>query len=115
MPLHDFAQIPIEQMNPAFARQVIHGEKMTIAFLRIAKGALVPEHQHPNEQICLMQEGKLLFVVGGEEHVIGPGHALRIPPDVPHRVEALEDTVAYDIFAERREDWIRGDDAYLRK
>jgi hypothetical protein len=30
-------------------------------------------------------------------------------------VIALEDTVALDLFAPRREDWIRGDDAYLRR
>jgi hypothetical protein len=30
-------------------------------------------------------------------------------------VVALEDTVVVDIFTPRREDWIRGDDAYLRK
>jgi hypothetical protein len=30
-------------------------------------------------------------------------------------VEALEDTVALDIFTPAREDWIRGDDAYLRR
>ena len=33
----------------------------------------------------------------------------------PHQVIALEDTVALDLFAPRREDWIRGDDAYLRR
>jgi hypothetical protein len=30
-------------------------------------------------------------------------------------VEALEDTVAVDVFSPVREDWIRGDDAYLRR
>jgi hypothetical protein len=30
-------------------------------------------------------------------------------------VEALEDTVVLDIFTPAREDWIRGDDAYLRR
>jgi len=34
---------------------------------------------------------------------------------VPHSVEALEDCVALDLFSPRREDWLRGDDAYLRK
>jgi hypothetical protein len=28
---------------------------------------------------------------------------------------ALEDTVVTDVFAPRREDWIAGDDAYLRR
>jgi hypothetical protein len=30
-------------------------------------------------------------------------------------VEALEDSLATDLFTPAREDWIRGDDAYLRK
>jgi quercetin dioxygenase-like cupin family protein len=33
---------------------------------------------------------------------------------VPHGVEALEDSVVVDVFSPAREDWIRGDDAYLR-
>jgi quercetin dioxygenase-like cupin family protein len=39
---------------------------------------------------------------------------LCIPPNVPHSVESLEDCVAVDIFSPVREDWVRGDDAYLR-
>jgi hypothetical protein len=38
-----------------------------------------------------------------------------IPPHLPHRVEALEETLATDLFTPGREDWLRGDDAYLRK
>jgi hypothetical protein len=30
-------------------------------------------------------------------------------------VEALEDTIVIDVFAPVREDWVRGDDAYLRR
>jgi hypothetical protein len=33
---------------------------------------------------------------------------------VPHSAVALEDTVAVDVFSPLRQDWIRGDDAYLR-
>jgi len=43
------------------------------------------------------------------------GEALRIPPNAPHMVEAMEDCIVTDLFAPRREDWISGDDSYLRK
>jgi quercetin dioxygenase-like cupin family protein len=46
---------------------------------------------------------------------LGAGQSVTIPPDVPHSVVAIEDTVVVDVFAPRRDDWIRGDDAYLRK
>ena len=42
------------------------------------------------------------------------GEILCIPPHVPHEVIALEDSVALDIFNPPRQDWIDGDDAYLR-
>ena len=46
---------------------------------------------------------------------MNPGEVLRIPPNVPHSAEALEDCVGVDLFSPVREDWRSGDDAYLRR
>jgi quercetin dioxygenase-like cupin family protein len=107
--------VPTEQMNPDLARQVIHAERVTIARLYLRKGAVVPRHSHANEQITLLQEGRLRFQFDDAEFTIEGGEAMPIPPAAPHLVEALADSVALDIFAPVREDWIRGDDAYLRR
>ena len=107
--------VPSEQMNPLVARQTIHSDTMTIARLSLKKGCLVPTHRHANEQISFVQAGRLRFVLDGEEQIVEAGQILRIPPHVPHSAEALEDSIAMDVFSPRREDWIRGDDAYLRK
>ena len=114
MQLYEWNQVEKEQMNPSFARQVIHGETMTVARVYLKKGCLVPQHSHVNEQISMLEQGSLRFVIGGEETVVKAGEVLRIPPHVPHSAEALEDSVAVDLFSPIREDWIRGDDAYLR-
>jgi quercetin dioxygenase-like cupin family protein len=102
-------------MNPLVGRKVIHAESMTLARITLRKYAMVPAHSHPNEQITVLQEGKLKFTIAGEERVLNAGEMLQIPPDAPHSVEALEDSVALDLFSPVREDWIRGDDAYLRR
>ena len=34
--------------------------------------------------------------------------------DGPAKVEAIEDSVVLDVFSPVRDDWVRGDDAYLR-
>ena len=112
---YEWDRVEKEQLNPQFARQVIHGDSMTVARVYLAKGCVVPEHNHVNEQICMMERGEARFVIGGKEIVVKGGDVLRIPPGVPHAVEALEDMVAVDLFSPRREDWIRGDDAYLRR
>ena len=112
--VYNWSQIPEEQMNAMLSRQVVHGETMTVARLKITKGAIVPLHQHVNEQITMLERGKLRFRIGGEERILNAGETLDIPPNAPHMVEALEDSVATDLFSPVREDWIRGEDAYLR-
>ena len=93
---------------------MIHGETMTVARLRLRKGAVVPLHYHVNEQISMVESGRLRVVIAGEECIVASGQTITIPPNAPHLVEALEDAVATDLFCPIREDWIRGDDAYLR-
>jgi len=115
MNLYNWTEIPEENMSPLLTRQVLHTERMTMARLRILKGAIVPLHHHENEQLSVVEKGALRFEVDGKETVVRGGEALRIPPHAPHLVEALEDCTVTDYFVPRREDWIAGDDAYLRK
>jgi quercetin dioxygenase-like cupin family protein len=105
---------PVEQLSPSLGRQLVNTGNMTIARILLQSGALVRTHEHPNEQVANVLEGSLRFVVGGEEVVASAGESVVIPPNVPHEVEALADSVVLDIFSPPREDWIRGDDAYLR-
>jgi quercetin dioxygenase-like cupin family protein len=115
MQLYDWSGIPKEQLNPLIARQVIHGKQMTIGRLFLKKGAVVPDHSHHHEQVTVLESGRLRFVIDGREQELAGGQVLEIPPHAVHRVEALEDSVAMDVFSPSREDWIRGDDAYLRR
>jgi quercetin dioxygenase-like cupin family protein len=115
MHVYEWERVQKEQMNPTLVRQVIHGEHITGARRQLRKGCSVGEHSHPNEQISMIEQGALKFVINGQEKVVKAGEVVRIPPHAPHSAEALEDSVAVDLFSPIREDWIRGDDAYLRK
>jgi len=115
MTLYKWEQLPSEQLNPQMVRKVVHTGQMTIARLNIQKGAVVPEHAHINEQVATVEGGALKFHIGGKDVVVNAGESLVIPPNVPHGVIALEDVVVTDVFTPRRDDWIAGDDSYLRK
>src|SRR3954447_14746031 len=115
MEQYDWKLMPPEQLNPQVTRRALHTQHLTIARLEIAKGAVVPEHHHVNEQVATVERGALQFVIGGRELLLAAGQSVAIPPNVPHSVVALEDTTVVDVFSPRREDWLRGDDAYLRK
>jgi quercetin dioxygenase-like cupin family protein len=114
MTLYRWAEVEKEQMNPLCARQVIHTRTMTVARIHLARGAVVPMHQHANEQITMLDRGRLRFLIDDREIILEAGESLEIPPHAPHSVEALEDSLAVDLFSPPREDWQRGDDAYLR-
>src|SRR4051812_10543333 len=103
MTQYDWNEMPGEQLNPQITRRAVHTEHMTIARLHIAKGGVVPEHAHVNEQVANVERGALQFTIGGQEIVLGAGQSLAIPPNVPHAVVALEDTTVVDIFSPRRE------------
>jgi len=115
MTQYDWNSMPAEQLNPQITRRVVHTENLTIARLEIEKDAVVPEHSHVNEQVATVERGALQFHIGGRDVVLRDGQSVAIPSNVPHSVVALEKTTVVDVFAPRREDWLRGDDAYLRK
>ena len=113
-----WADVPVEPMNPQLTRQFITGQQAMLARIDLKKGAIVPLHSHPNEQIAWIFTGALRFLLGApgaeREYIVRAGEVLVIPGGVPHSAEALEDTIDYDLFAPPREDWIRKEDAYLR-
>jgi quercetin dioxygenase-like cupin family protein len=111
-------ELPREELNPLIGRRLITGEQMMISHVYLSEGAIVPKHSHHNEQITYVLEGRLRFFLGdGETHVIdvAAGEVLTIPPHLPHRAEALEDTLDVDVFTPPREDWLAGTDSYLRR
>ena len=111
--------VPLEPLSMLAVRQYIHGEQAMVARFELRAGAVVPWHEHHNEQISLILEGRVRFSIrdGLEETVIEvvAGDTVVIPGHLPHQIEVLEDALAFDVFAPPREDWIAGDDASLRK
>jgi quercetin dioxygenase-like cupin family protein len=106
--------VEVEKLSSLIGRQFIIGTNMMIAQVLLKKGANVPLHHHPNEQITYVLKGALQFLIDGKEIIVREGEVLCIPPHVPHEANALEDTIDLDIFNPPRQDWIDRDDAYLR-
>ncbi len=112
---------PLETLSPLISRRLITTDRTMLAHVLLAKGAIVPAHDHHNEQFTYILSGCLRFWIGehadapGDEYIdVHAGEVLVIPSHVRHRAEALEDTLDMDIFNPPRADWLDGSDAYLR-
>ena len=110
-----WSTVELENLNPLLQRQFVVGQDIMVARVLLKQGCIVPEHSHINEQVTYILDGALKFWIDGKEIVVQAGEVLCIPSNMPHKAEALEDTVDLDIFAPPRLDWINKTDQYLRK
>ncbi len=110
--------MPKENVTEMLDRRLITGDRMMLAHVYLKKGAIVPRHAHENEQLTYILEGALRFWIGEDESEtidVRAGEVLHIPSHVPHKAEALEDTLDVDIFSPPRQDWLDKSDDYLRR
>lgn len=118
--LEKWDDIPRETVTDDIARRLFTGDRMMLAQVYLDRGAIVPWHSHENEQLTWIVSGALRFLIGEEgsddvqDVVVSAGEVLYIPSSVPHRAEALEDTVDVDIFSPPRQDWLQGTDTYFQ-
>src|ERR1700720_4727198 len=106
--------VELEDLNPLLQRQMIVGRDIMVARVLMKKGCIVPLHSHHNEQVTYILDGALKFWIDGKEIVVNAGEVLTIPRNMPHKAEALMDTIDLDVFNPPRADWLNKADAYLR-
>ncbi len=119
--LYRWDSMPRETLSPMLGRRLVTGERMMLAQVYLERGCVVPLHSHMNEQMTYILQGALRLWLGPEGspeqrvYDVRAGEVLVIPPHVPHRAEALEDTLDLDVFSPPRQDWLDGTDQYLRR
>ena len=82
------------------------GETMMLSLVEFAPHAVVEPHSHPHEQMGMLLEGELTFMIGGQSRTLQPGEMWRIPGGVIHSAVAGDQPVkALDVFHPIREDY----------
>ena len=116
--LYRWEDMPKEELKPDLHRRLVTAEQMMLAHVYLDKGCIVPQHAHENEQLTYILEGALRFWLGEDESEVvdvRAGEVLHLPSNLPHKAEALENTLDMDVFCPPRQDWLDGSDAYLRR
>jgi quercetin dioxygenase-like cupin family protein len=111
---HTLSKVREEQMSPHISRKLIVGQNEMLGFVYLKKGSVVPAHKHVSEQITVILKGGLEFSVQNKKILVKENEILVIPPNVEHSAVAVDDTIDLDCFSPLREDWLTGNDQYLR-
>ncbi len=92
---------------PGITRKtLVHGAQTLMAEFRLQAGSTLPRHAHPHEQTGCLVNGHLRLTIGPETRDLRPGDSWCIPGGVQHEAVALADTVAVEVFAPVREDYL---------
>lgn len=73
---------------PGVTRTSYQSAKATMATYAFEPGAEFPLHRHDEEQITVVCEGDVEFVVAGERHRLVAGETYVVQPDVEHGLRA---------------------------
>ncbi len=96
----------VKMLDGVERRTLVHGERTLLAEFVLKKGFTIPRHSHPHEQTGYLVSGRLRFTVGDEVVEARPGDGWCVPGGVEHGVDILDDSVAIEVFAPLREDYL---------
>jgi quercetin dioxygenase-like cupin family protein len=85
--------------------KLVHTNNQTYAFWKIEKNTILPEHQHPNEQVSIVTKGELELTIGNVTQIMKQGMVAVIPSNTDHSAKAITDVEITDIFYPVREDF----------
>ena len=82
-----------------------HANAMTIGEVHLDTNCVVPMHDHPQEQLTYVIEGRFQFTVGSDTTILEPGMVALIPSGVTHGGTTLTACKVIDVFSPVRDDY----------
>ena len=105
-------QNPWIEICPGIKRRTqTSGQTMYQMLAHLEAGSRMPEHQHPQEQIVHVLEGKMRLIVQGTPHELSTGDSFYLAANVPHGVETIDATSVLDTFSPPRDEYLAIDEA----
>lgn len=87
-------------------KTLCYGQRTLMTEFLLDGGSTLPMHSHPHEQTGYLVKGHIRLTIAGEPHDVTPGDSWCIPSAVEHGAQILEDSVAVEVFAPVREDYL---------
>ena len=92
-------ELKSNEIMPGFHGRILHGSDFTWVYWEIDKGSSLSEHNHVNEQLMHVVEGKFEFTINGKKHLCVKGSTFHIPSNVPHSGKAITSCEIMDVFS----------------
>jgi quercetin dioxygenase-like cupin family protein len=102
-----FHNVRAFELTAGVSGRPLFGEGAMLNLIEFEPGAVVPEHEHPHEQLGIVLRGIQVLVVDGEAHPLGPMEGYVLPGGVRHGARCgPEGATVLDVFQPVREDYV---------
>jgi quercetin dioxygenase-like cupin family protein len=105
MGLIELAELPDLEIAEGIHMHAVTARTVTVAHVKLTKGAFLPEHSHHHEQVVNVIEGELELTVEGKPYNLKSGKVMILPPNIPHSGRAVTDCRVVDVFHPVRDDF----------
>ena len=97
------------ETEPGRRRRLIHTDSLMLVEWEFTGPWTTPDppHTHPHEQVTYIVAGEILFFLGDERQPLSAGDMVAVPPDAPHHIQVLSDSVLLiDTFTPLRQEFL---------
>lgn len=98
MPIIDANKITIRNYLPGISGRFFESDNNSFSFTYFNEKATSPNHQHSFEQVIIILEGKMEFLLDNKKHTMSKGGVMIIPPNIYHQCTALTDCQLIEVF-----------------
>ena len=95
-----------ELLPGIFMKTLTYGDSSHLCEFQLKRGAVIPAHQHPQEQTGYLVSGRIVLNIGGDSFEANAGDSWCIPGNVEHGAHILQDAVAIEVFSPVRKDYL---------
>ena len=102
----EMALYNLDEMEPrvreGFQAHLISAATIRMLRAEIAAGTSTTHHNHPDEEMVYVVDGRIRVFSGGNEAELGPGELAVFPAYVDHHYEAIVDSMTIEVFGPGR-------------
>jgi quercetin dioxygenase-like cupin family protein len=102
-----YTDVPTVGLAPGIKAHIISADRITLSFSSCEPNAEIPFFRHENEQIIIVTDGAIDFVVDGKQYHLEKGDVVIIPSNIEHGGTVSDKGCrVIDVFSPSRKDLV---------
>ena len=102
-----YTDVPTIGLAPGIKAHIISADRITLSFANCEPNAQLPPHRHENEQMLIVMDGAVDFLIEGKQYHLEKGDVAVLPSNTEHGAY-FTDRGAHviDVFSPPRQDFV---------